>query len=99
MNAQLITLTHADDICSLAGELTRQSVPQLTARITKLLNATQLVFDFNQVNKADTAGLAWICALLEQANSKNCQLSLINLPKQLLQLAKLNGVDSFLPIK
>jgi len=99
MKAQLITLTSADELCNLAGELTRQSVPQLTARIAKLLNATQLVFDFKQINKVDTAGLAWICALLEQANSKNCQLSLVNLPDQLLKLAKLSGVDSFLPIK
>jgi len=83
----------------LTGELTRHTVPNLPLeKIQKSLSANKTVFDFKQVGKVDTAGLAWVCSLLEQANSKKCKLSLINFPEQLIKLAKLSGVENFLPI-
>jgi len=93
-----LNLSIENEVCMLAGELTRHTVPGLSIRkIQQSLFADKTVFDFKKVEKVDTAGLAWVCSLLEQAKSNQCQLSLINFPIQLTKLAKLSGVDGFLP--
>ena len=51
-----------------------------------------------KVNQIDTAGLAWILLLIELAAAKSCDISLMNLPDDLLKLAKLSAVDTLLPI-
>ncbi|MBL4908677.1 MAG: STAS domain-containing protein [Alteromonadaceae bacterium] len=83
----------------LTGELTRHTVPCLSfKKLKKILAADNASFNFSHIDKVDTAGLAWMCALLEQANKQKCQLSFIHIPEQLAKLAKLSGVDDFLPI-
>ncbi len=101
MKAKLnaVSLTVENGVCLLSGVLTRQTVCHLSPQnIAKALQTANTVFDFKQIKQVDTAGLAWVCALLEQANAKNCQLSLVNLPEQLVKLATLSGVEGFLPI-
>jgi phospholipid transport system transporter-binding protein len=98
VNINKIKLAVENEICILSGELTRQTVPSLSSRkIKKILTADKTTFDFKAVSKVDTAGLAWVCVLLEQADKNNCQLSFMNLPEQLTKLAMLSGVNDFLP--
>jgi len=95
-----IDLVVENEMCSLTGELTRHTVPTLSIKkLKKVFAAEKIIFNFADINKVDTAGLAWVCALLEHANHKNCQLSFIKMPVQLTKLAKLSAVDTFLPIK
>jgi len=94
-----IQLSINGETCFLVGDLTRHTIPQLHShQVTKYLQQNKINIDFKQVEKVDTAGLAWVCALLEQANKQHCQLCFVNIPEQLAKLAKLSGVDSFLPI-
>jgi len=98
-NSVDLNLSIKNDVCLLSGDLTRHTVPCLSVeKIQKFLVADKAVFDFKDVEKVDTAGLAFVCSLLEQANGKQCKLSLINFPEQLTKLAKLSGVEEFLPI-
>jgi len=96
----IIDLVVENEMCLLKGELTRHTVPSLSVKkLKKVFSAEKVSFNFAEVEKVDTAGLAWVCALLEHANHKNCQLSFIKMPEQLTKLAKLSAVDIFLPIK
>lgn len=95
-----IQLTFDNDIAKLSGILTRVSVPILDEKkIHTLLQADKITFDLAQIEQVDTAGLAWLCALLEQSYLNKCQLTYIHFPEQLLKLATLSGVNDFLPIE
>jgi phospholipid transport system transporter-binding protein len=88
-----------NNIVYIEGELSRQTVPEYNLKqITKLLSEKSLNFDFSQLQKADTAGLAWLLLIVEQASKTACALSFTHLPKELLNLIELSGVTEFLPI-
>ena len=84
----------------LIGELTRHTVMQISKKsIKQLVTKQSSLIDLQQVTRIDTAGLAWLFSLLEQANRTNCQLSFSNVPAKLNKLISLSGVDGFLPIQ
>ena len=56
-----------------------------------------MIVNLSQVQKVDTAGLAWILYIVEQAILNTCQLTFTHIPQDLLKLACLSGVDSFIP--
>lgn len=84
---------------NVSGTLTRHTVMQVTNKELKNAfshNAVEL--DFSQVTHVDTAGLAWLFLLLEQAATHNCQLTFQGLPKKLDKLIELSGVQGLLPV-
>lgn len=94
-----ITLDITENNSELAGELTRKTVLQISKKnIKKLLSQPSLILDLQQVTRIDTAGLAWLFYLLEQASIVSCQLSFSNVPAKLNKLISLSGVEGFLPI-
>ena len=95
----VISKNDGEFIGKLSGELTRHTVPQLSEKISnKLLSNKIVVLDLLEVTKIDTAGLAWILAQIEYGQANACQLSLSHLPSDLIKLATLSAVDSFLPL-
>ncbi len=83
-----------------SGELTRHSIMQITKKsIKKLFLPSSVTLDLAKITRIDTAGLAWLFYLLEQANIDNCQLSFANIPTKLDKLIRLSGVEGFLPVK
>ena len=95
----MLTLTFSQEIAHLSGELTRHTIPQLSDKVTApLFSKKQMVLDLIAVKKIDTAGLAWLLAQVELADINACQLTLSHLPPDLMKLATLSGVDSFLPV-
>ena len=83
----------------ISGVLTRATITRaFDKKYRKLVDDTQVTIDLAKVSKIDTAGLAWILMLVELATRNACQLALINLPEDLLKLAKLSAVDTLLPI-
>ena len=94
-----ITLDITKNNIEVAGELTRQTVMQIPKKSIKQIVTQQCsVLDLQQVTRIDTAGLAWLFYLLEQASSNSCQLSFSNVPAKLNKLISLSGVEGFLPI-
>ena len=94
-----IVLNISKDNNFLVGELTRQTVMQISKKQMKQLTShPSSIVDLQQVTRVDTAGLAWLFFLLEQANSASCQLSFSNIPAKLNKLISLSGVDDFLPV-
>jgi len=87
-----------NDTVHLAGELTRYTIITVPdKKLTALFTSAQLTVDLQQVIKVDTAGLAWLFHLLEQAQVAKCELLFANLPAKLDNLIKLSGVEGFLP--
>ncbi len=93
-----ISVSFDQDTISLKGELTRHTVMQVPRKtVNSLLLQTSALVDLQQVSKVDTAGLAWLFYLLEQAQEANCQLRFANLPTKLDNLINLSGVEGVLP--
>jgi phospholipid transport system transporter-binding protein len=93
-----ISVSIEKNTMSLKGELSRHTLMQVPNNIVRtLLLQTSALVDLQQVSKVDTAGLAWLFYLLEQAQQANCQLRFANLPTKLDNLINLSGVEGFLP--
>ncbi len=96
----IINLILKEQRCYIEGELTRKSVPLISKSQLKQIFALETIeIDFSGLKRVDTAGLAWVCKIFEQANCRQKALQFINMPEQLIKLATLSGVKSFLPIK
>ncbi len=95
-----ITLNIATSAAELVGELTRHSIMEITNNsIRVLFKPSATILDLEKLTHVDTAGLAWLFYLLEQAEINNCQLSFVNIPTKLDKLIHLSGVEGFLPVK
>lgn len=94
-----ITVNINGDHNLLIGELTRHTVMQISKKdINQLVGNQSSIVNLQQVTRIDTAGLAWLFYLLEQASHTNCQLTFSNIPAKLHKLISLSGVEGFLPI-
>jgi phospholipid transport system transporter-binding protein len=76
------------------GDLTFSVMDKKTvSSFAFLANGKQITLDLGKVNNADSAGLALMLEWIKQARSKRVQLQFINIPEQILNLAKLSGLD------
>ena len=91
-----VSLNITENGNELSGELTRKTVMTISKKlIRQLLSKQTSILDLQQITRIDTAGLAWLFHLLEQASIENCQLSFSNVPDKLNKLISLSGVDGF----
>lgn len=96
----MIEVQQAEQTAIFSGALTRATItPVFDKKYRKLVDNERIIIDLAKVSQIDTAGLAWLLLLIELAASKACHISLVNLPKDLLKLAKLSAVDTLLPIE
>lgn len=94
-----ITLSITENNVLFAGELTRQTVMTIPKKsMAHIVNQQRINLDLQQVTQVDTAGLAWLFYLLEQASKTSCQITFSSVPSKLDKLISLSGVDGFLPI-
>ncbi len=94
-----ITLSITENNVLFAGELTRQTVMTIRKKsMAHIVNQQRINLDLQQVTQVDTAGLAWLFYLLEQASKTSCQITFSSVPSKLDKLISLSGVDGFLPI-
>jgi phospholipid transport system transporter-binding protein len=76
------------------GDLTFSAMDKKTVSSFAFLTTTkQITLDLGRVGNADSAGLALMLEWIKHARSKRVQLRFINIPGQLLNLAKLSGLD------
>ncbi|WP_394221692.1 lipid asymmetry maintenance protein MlaB [Alteromonas gracilis] len=67
-------------------------------RSTLIQNKTCVV-DLSDVERADSAGLAWLINAVRDAKQNGVSMALRNMPEKLHKLAKISDADSFLPVK
>lgn len=82
----------------ICGELTFETVPRLWRSSQGLFeNCEQVVMDLSQVSRADSAGLALLIDWTRQARKSDQEVSLIHMPKQILDIVRVSGLDNVLP--
>lgn len=97
MSKANIVLNHGT--LAISGELSRYSVAKINNKdYVRWFEYGAVNVDLNEVSMADTAGLAWLFYLIEQAACYTCELSFSNIPENLTKLITLSGVDGLLPI-
>lgn len=76
------------------GELTFATIHNKLVESPPFLRAGRdIVLDFSQVTLTDSAGLALMIEWIKAARHQRSQLHFKNVPKQLMNLAKLSGLD------
>ncbi len=83
----------------LEGELSFASVELALKKTAEIFVApARMVFDLAGVAKVDSAGLALLLEWLRQARAAGVELHYTNLPRQLMAMAQVAGVDEILII-
>jgi len=83
------------------GELSFTNVDTLSEEIGQVVlqAETDYIINLQQVSRVDSAGLALLIHLLRLAKQQGKSIQFLNAPKQLLALAKFNGIDTLLAIE
>jgi phospholipid transport system transporter-binding protein len=85
-------------VLALTGELSFETTPDLLDSQRDLFNRRdQLIIDCKEVTRSDSAGLALLIEWLRQSRRYHCQLTFRNLPGQMLDIARVSGVENLLP--
>ncbi len=76
------------------GDLTFFTINKKTIKSFEFLKSTNgLCIDLTKVNHADSAGLALLIEWIKHSKLYQSKLSFINIPEQLLTLARLSGFE------
>jgi phospholipid transport system transporter-binding protein len=96
----MIDIIQQNEVLVVTGELTLKTVTKSFEKKSYQLLTKQIkLLDFKAVSKVDTAGLAWLLMMIEHAKKQSQLIHFINTPNELIRLAKLSAVDTFLPTK
>ncbi len=81
----------------IAGDLTFETVRGLRERGSELFRGNgDITLDLNAVTRADSAGLALMVEWLRQAKRMQARLQVVNMPNQMLAIARMSKLDSIL---
>ncbi|MFZ2449618.1 MAG: STAS domain-containing protein [Methylovulum miyakonense] len=79
---------------AIDGDLTFTTIAKDTLKSCAFLaSAKTVTIDLSRVRNTDSAGLALMIEFIRQAQSNRTFLKFSNIPKQLLNIAKLSGLD------
>jgi phospholipid transport system transporter-binding protein len=81
----------------MSGSLTMQTVPALFNQGLQQLAQGNLTVDFSKVEAVDSATVSMLLGWVRAAQSNQRKLNVLALPKNVLSLATLYGVDDLLP--
>ena len=94
MNGKLSIVSKGNGRWLIHGELTFASIHgKLIDSPPFLRGGKDIILDFAQVTTTDSAGLALMIEWIKLSRHQRAQLHFRNVPKQLLNLAKLSGLD------
>lgn len=86
-----------ENIYTVSGVLNFNTVPQLREKGNAVIQKqNETTFDFSQVVRSDSAGLALLTAWLRYAKQQDKKVRFINIPKQLADLAQLCNLSGVL---
>ncbi len=86
-----------DGWLELDGHLTMETVPALFESGLQRLAGKDLKVDFSKVESVDSAAISMLLGWARAAQHNKHRLQVKSLPKDLLSLARLYGVDELLP--
>lgn len=95
----LASLTLQDHCVSVRGVLSFATVAALRNAGEKILAKKDILeFNFTDVSRSDSAGLALLIAWSRSAKKNKKTITFTHLPKQLFDIARISGLDKILPI-
>ena len=81
----------------LAGDLDFSTVPEIWPAVQKLLTSTDtLTLSLARVGRANSAGLVMLMEALDLARTRHARLRLLDVPEELLDLARMSGCEGLL---
>jgi len=91
---------NSDNIFEVKGDITFSTVSDLLEQGNRLLlDASEITFDLAGVKHSDSAGLALLTEWTRFAESNKRPIVFVNMPAQMLAIAKATGMDTILSIK
>jgi phospholipid transport system transporter-binding protein len=88
-----------DNTLVIQGSLIKETVmAQWAAVQPQLVSGAYLYVDLGQITQSDSAGVAFLLAIMREVRGGPSAISFLRLPKQMLEIAKVNGIITFLPI-
>lgn len=94
-----LTIHFASPDVVIEGPLTQETVMSALSECSALLPPqTPVTFNLQGVTDCDSSGLAFLIALLRVAKEKGNHLSFRNLPKQMIDLSHVSGLDGMIPL-
>jgi|TARA_Y100000296_G_scaffold9826_1_gene11333 phospholipid transport system transporter-binding protein len=64
-----------------------------------LITKKRCQIDLSDVERADSAGLAWLINAVRDAKQNGVSMTLYKMPEKLQKLAKISNANSFLPVE
>jgi phospholipid transport system transporter-binding protein len=93
--------TREPGVFGVSGQLTFQTVPRFLAHTDKLLknHVGTVTIDMHDVTLADSAGLALMIEWLQLARAAKHQIVFTNIPEQVRDLIRVNGLTQVFQLK
>jgi ABC-type transporter Mla MlaB component len=85
-----------DSVWSFEGDYTFFQIPQYLDKLYALKIDQSITLDLSQIQNIDTSLLSFIFEIKRKAKLSNQKVSLVKIPKNLIDLATLYGVQKFL---
>ena len=83
----------------IEGELGFKSVSGILARAGRLMSSGENIeMDLKGVTRADSAGLALLIEWLREAERAGKSIVFVNVPVQMLSIARISGLDAILSL-
>lgn len=83
----------------LRGDLSFRTVPGLWGKTRDLASrGTALTVDLSGVGRSDSAGVALLIEWLRDVHRAGNAVSYVNIPPQMLAIARASSIDSVLPL-
>lgn len=83
----------------LSGPIIKDTVVSLLTEVKPYFSKFQtLHIDLSRATQCDSASLALLLELTRLAKQKNISISFTNAPKQMMDIANVNGLAALLPI-
>ena len=83
----------------LTGQLSFDTISQLQEDIESLTKEdSEIILDLSGISRVDSAGIVVLLEWMKLARSSGKHILFTNIPKQLLDIARVSDLDSILPI-
>ena len=95
-------IEQSQGIFAIEGELNMQTVPGVSRQLLEILpmiKGEKFTLDLALVSRSDSAGVALLVEVMQQAKAAKLGLSFSNLPQQIKDIAGISGLLDILPLK
>ncbi|MGE3318110.1 MAG: lipid asymmetry maintenance protein MlaB [Candidatus Berkiella sp.] len=95
-----IEVNFLDNELLIKGPLTQETVSVALSSSQPLIPSGQsFTLNLSGVNACDSASLAFVTALMRISLAKKTKIQLSHMPKEMIDLATVSGLNGFLPLQ